>query len=114
MTSCEAEGFITGYRNKEAGAGSAVATGLSGGFKFTGELIGQLLPYFLLLPIAVGGGAGLIHSKLTSPSKLDISGAQKQLELSELEEFATELKRRREAGTRQGKKEKSDARTLRL
>ena len=79
MTSCEAEGFITGYRNKEAVPDivGPTASTIAGGFKFTGDLIGQLLPYLLLIPIAVGGGAGLVHSKLTSPSKLDLSGAQK-------------------------------------
>jgi len=110
MTSLEADGFITGYRNKEAWIGET----LVGGAKAGGDLLAQLLPYFLLIPIAVGGGAGLIHSKMTSPSKMDTASAQQQLELSELEEFATELKRRREAAVRQGKKEKSDARTLRL
>ena len=106
MTSCEAEGFITGYRSKEALVdipGKALETFL----KF-------ILPVIFLAPAVVGGTVGMAHSKMTSPSKIDISSAQKQLELSELQEFATELKRRREAGTRQGKKEKSDARTLRL
>jgi len=114
MTPNATAGFISGYRSKEAGipemfAGVAANLGMGGL-----ELIKSAIPYLVVIPIAVGGGAGLIHSKLTSPAPLDISSAQKELELSELEEFSTELKRRRVAATRQGKKENSNARTLRL
>ena len=112
MTSHKAAGFITGYQNKEA-LGDALEASVTGGAA-AGSAIGTILPWLILVPVVAGGGAGLLHSKMTSPATLDIAGAQKELELSELEEFATELTRRREAATRQGKKEKSDARTLRL
>ena len=113
MTSCEAEGFIAGYRSKEANG--VDPTGLLGlPAKAIETLLKFILPVIFLAPAVVGGTVGMVHSKMTSPSKMDISSAQKALELSELQEFGTELKRRREAGTRQGKKEKSDARTLRL
>lgn len=117
MTSHETAGFVAGY-NKEAGVGESVSELVGGAASaiggFTGSAIGTILPWLILVPVVAGGGAGLLHSKMTSPATLDIAGAQKELELSELEEFATELTRRREAATRQGKKEKSDARTLRL
>ena len=109
MTPCEAEGFITGYRSKEADGGIP-----GGAAKVSAALLKFILPALFLAPVVVGGATGMIHSRMTSPSKMDVSSAQKNLELAEMQEFATELKRRREAGTRQGKKEKSDARTLRL
>ena len=112
MTSHKAAGFITGYQNKEA-IGDALEASVTGGAAVLDFLKYIALP-LILVPAVAGGAAGMIHSKLTSPAKMDIAGAQKSLELSELEEFATELTRRREAAARQGKKEKSDARTLRL
>jgi hypothetical protein len=116
MTSHKTAGFIAGYQNKEAALPAlseslALGTGLGAGLL---DVLQYIALPLVIFPAVVGAGAGLLHSKLTSPSKMDTAGAQKALELSELEEFATELKRRREAGTRQGKKEKSDARTLRL
>ena len=123
MTPYATEGFIAGYRTKEANAFGTYIGGvfaaLSGGgvgaaANLTAEGIKAVIPWLVLLPVAAGAGAGLMHSKMTSPASLDIQGVQKSLELSELEEFATELTRRREAATRRGKKEKSDARTLRL
>ena len=120
MTSFEKYGFIEGYRSKEANpaaitAAGDVLTGAAGAAaKTSAALIKFILPLLFLTPAVVGGGVGLLHSRGTSPSTMDVAGAQKALELSELEEFATELTRRREAARRQGKKEKSDARTLRL
>jgi hypothetical protein len=118
MTSHETAGFIAGYQNKEATPWEAISEAVAGVggavARLGGEAISTILPWLILVPVAAGAGAGLVHSKMTSPAPMDIGAAQKSLEISELEEFATELKRRREAATRQGKKEKSDARTLRL
>jgi hypothetical protein len=116
MTSFEKEGFIAGYQSKEANPRLAAVAGAIAGAvtKYSGSVIKFILPLLFMAPAVVGSAGGLIHSKATSPSPMDISGAQKALELSELEEFATELTRRREAVTSQGKKEKIDARTLRL
>jgi 3-deoxy-D-manno-octulosonic acid (KDO) 8-phosphate synthase len=117
MTPRQIKGFISGYQNKEAFwpftskvTDKVVETAAAAG-KGLGKRLYTLL---LAIPIVTGGVAGLVHSTMTSPSKMDLAGSQKALELTELEEFATELKRRREAATRQGKKEKSDARALRL
>ena len=106
MTSFKVDGFISGYMGKEAVSLGDVTLALGG--------IAKLLPYLFMVPVGLGAGAGLLHSKMTSPAKMDISTAQNALELAELEEFATELTRRREAAERQGKKENSNARTLRL
>lgn len=56
----------------------------------------ELLPYILLLPPVVGGLAGHIHSRVTSPSKIDFKTIQKAIELSDLEKLETDLTRRRE------------------
>ena len=115
MTPHETAGFITGYQNKMAtGPVSGTLEASQGVAATTLDFLKYIALPLVLFPALVGGGAGMLHSKLTSPSSMDTAGVQKELEIAELEEFSTELKRRREAAARQGKKEKSDARTLRL
>lgn len=99
-------GFIDGYQQKQAGTGFDAAVALGGtaaGYKLTTDVMQTLLPWLLLAPILVGTGAGALHAKLMSPSKLDASSAQKALKLAEIEEFATDLTRRREASKREQK-----------
>ena len=87
-------GYVDGYMRKEANIGRIGQAGV-GAVKTTADVAESLAPYFLVAPILLGAGAGLTHSKLTSPSDLDKETVQKQLEAAELEEFLAELKRRR-------------------
>jgi len=100
-------GFLDGYQQKTATDGwiSPVTAlgGAAAGYKFTTDVAQTLLPWLLLAPILVGTGAGALHAKLMSPSKLDAASAQKALKLAEIEEFATELSRRREVAKREEK-----------
>jgi hypothetical protein len=121
MTSNHFVGYRDGYLQKTAktpilpaavGAGSAAAGAITEG-------AATLLPYVLLIPAIMGAGAGAAHSKLTSPSQTDIDTVQKALETAEMEEFATELNRQREAavkaeGRLADQKETGSARTLRI
>ena len=97
-------GFMDGYQQKMADGllNPAVALGgAAAGYKLTTDVMQTLLPWLLLAPILVGTGAGALHAKLMSPSKLDAASSQKALKLAEIEEFATDLTRRREAAKRE-------------
>ena len=92
--------YLDGY--KEAGAAETAAKLTVAGGKAGGELVATAIPYLLLAPWIVGGGAGLMHSKLTSPSPTDRESVQQALEASELDEFQAELERRREQSMLEG------------
>jgi len=101
--------YLDGYMNKEALIGDLVG----GTAKAAGNTLQYLLdkgwPIALALPLLLGGGAGYIHSKVTSPSKEDLKTSQKKLESAELGEAIAEIERRR-----QSKKVPRDERTLHL
>lgn len=107
------QGYFEGYMNKQANPLSALTAG-AGVAKATAGGAANLLPILLALPVIAGAGTGMIHSKVTSPSPLDAQSAQKELELAELEEFVTDLQRRREASMSQGDQEEPRARALRI
>ena len=117
-------GYRDGYLWKQAlldgasVAGTAL-TGTRAAAGFAGESLATLLPWVLLSTAAAGAGTGLAHSKLTSPSKTEQETAQKALEVADLEQFATELERRKQQALRedyamQDEKETGSARTLRI
>jgi hypothetical protein len=107
--------YLDGYLTKMAGVGDIAAKGAEAGV----DLLSALLPYALVVPPLLGAGAGLAHSKMTSPTVMDQESVQKALEAAELEEFAAELKRRQaqeefEAAKRNEEKESPSARTLHI
>lgn len=111
-------GFDDGYIAKTAGWGDGVETAAAG-VKAGKDTFMAMLPYALLFPAMVGAGVGTVHSKMTSPSSTDIGTAQKALQTAEMEEFATELERRRqndldEKAKTDKAKETGSARTLRI
>jgi hypothetical protein len=109
--------YLDGYLHKEAWAGV-----LQGGVEATRmgkDVLESAIPYFLVAPALLGAGAGLLHSKVTSPTPMDEGAVQSALEASELEEFAAELKRRRkqeeiEKARSEQEKEKPSARSLHI
>jgi methionine-rich copper-binding protein CopC len=110
------QAYLDGYRSKEAfnAFGAAAKTGETGA-----ELLAAALPYILVAPAVLGAGAGLAHSKLTSPSDLDKETVQKALEVAELEEFAAEIQRRKkqaeiEKRRAEIEKENPSARTIHI
>ena len=92
--------YLDGY--KEAGVAEIAANAALAGGKASGELALTVIPYLLLAPWIVGGGAGLLHSRLTSPSPTDRESVQQALEASELDEFQAELERRRKQSLLEG------------
>ena len=107
-------GYQDGYMAKEGGADASIGLGVAGG-TLAAETAANILPYVLLIPALMGAGAGTLHSKLTSPSKLDQETVQKALEAAELEEYQAELRRRRvDAERKEGDPGNRESRTLHL
>lgn len=93
------QAYLDGYMNKLGNVGLSVGSLLEGGSRSAlagKEIVEGLAPYVLAAPLLLGAGAGLVHSNITSPSKLDEEAVQKALEAAELEEFEASLKRRME------------------
>ena len=110
------EAFLSGYIAKQAT--SPMMFGVEG-LRLGGDVLSAVAPYAIAAPIVLGAGAGLLHSKMTSPSKLDQESVQKALEAAELDEFMAELKRRRkqeeiDKAEADQEKEKPVARTLHI
>jgi len=114
-------GFSGGYANiepqtspieKKAGLADVVGNALELGITSAGEL----LPYMLVLPAIAGGFGGHIHSRITSPSKLDFKTVQKAIELSDLRKLETDVARRKVQAEidEETKKGGSNARALRI
>ena len=101
-------GFVDAYMGKTAqGAWARAALPASAeAAKFGGETLASILPYLLLVPVLMGAGAGALHSKVTSPSKLDEASVQKALEVAELEEFMAELSRRKAQASKEEEEDK--------
>jgi len=91
------KGYSDGYMHKTAFIGGAVKGAAKGTAKGAWEIYeSYIIPALILGPALAGIGAGALHSKVTSPSNLDKETAQKAIEVAELEEFNTSLKRRKE------------------
>jgi hypothetical protein len=111
------EGYLAGYRSKEAGYLDSVVAPVAGGAASAGASIANtILPYILVLPAMLGIGTGIMHSKLTSPTPSSKELVQKRLEQAELKEFETDLMRRRLRALEDEKASQGEthARTLRL
>ena len=111
----DVNGYLDGYMEKTAltpeGFASLFFPASYGGYKVTSDVMSRVFPWLLLAPFVVGAGAGTMHAKLESPTKMDASAVQKSLRLAELDEFAAELARRRAAArleTIQKEKSKED------
>lgn len=109
--------YLDGYLHKEALTGFA-ESGVEAA-RMGKEVFESMVPYFLVAPALLGVGAGLVHSKATSPSSMDQKSVQSALEAAELEEFAAELKRRRkqeeiETAQSEHEKENPSARSLHI
>ena len=110
------QGYIHGFFKEAwdlpgagaAGAAAEAATGLS---EQALDILSRfILPTAIMAPALMGLASGSLHSKLTSPSKLDQEGVQKALLAAELEEFAATMKRRRELALRKEKERKAEMR----
>ena len=96
-------GYMDGYLQKTAGglsdwlspttAFGALATAYKGGT----DVGRTLLPWLMVAPVLIGAGAGTMHARLTSPTKMDIEAMQKAMKLAEVDEFASDMARRRDA-----------------
>ena len=109
----KAEAFIAGYVNKEAGIGDTLASlgkGTVGATTDTTKaVLGLGAKGLALAPILAGLGAGTLVSHANSPGKLDEEAVQKELEALELQEFESELNRRRNIAKRRERQQKRDA-----
>jgi hypothetical protein len=114
-------GFTGGYANaqpqsrgveKTAGIPEAITKILETGVTASSEI----LPYLLALPAVVGGFGGAIHSKITSPSKLDFKTVQKAIELADIRKLEADLARNKTQAEleEEAKQGGSDARSLRI
>lgn len=96
------DGYLEGYMYKHGGLGSiaeAVAeptAALMGtGVETSADVLKAVLPFFVALPLVVGGAAGAAHSKLTSPTPMDIETAQSAMTAAELDEMLASMRRRK-------------------
>ena len=88
-------GFCLGYFTKQAGPSDAGVEAI-GGIASTGKDIAMsILPYLIVAPAVFGVAAGAIHSKVTSPSKIDKDLVQKAVLSQNLDQQIAELRRRR-------------------
>lgn len=94
-------GLSQGYRKsattaprlqKKAGIADTIGKALELGVTTSAELI----PYMLVLPAIVGGFGGHIHSRITSPSKVDFKTIQKAIELADLRQLESDISRRKQ------------------
>ena len=109
-------GYLDGYMQKQAITAGAMKAGVEG-TRLAADLGGQALLYIALAPVLLGAGGGTLHSRVTSPSDVDIATVQKALESAEAEEFLAEMQRRQsqEADQKDREnllKEEKGARTL--
>jgi hypothetical protein len=100
----KAQAFLAGYICKEADLK---------------DIPGKLALLAITAPLAVGVGAGALASKMTSPSSLDHKALQNKLKSLELQEYRTELERRKELAKKKGIAESKDdevqdARSIRI
>lgn len=122
MTPNQFIGYLDGYMCKHALLGDVASAGLDASKAVAGgavDVAETLTPWIMAAPILVGGAAGLAHSKMTSPSNMDMDTAEKAILLAEAEEYATEIARRRledkkEEQRKAKKKESGGARTIRI
>lgn len=92
------EGYVDGYMKKTAAVPGLSYLGglLSGATKSGFEAAANIgLPAAIVAPALVGAGAGVLHSRATSPSELDQETMQQLIEAGELEEFEEHLEKQK-------------------
>jgi AmiR/NasT family two-component response regulator len=94
------QAFLAGYMDKEGSVGSK-STALAGWLKDNAIALG------IAAPVLAGIGTGALASHINSPSKLDQQSLQKKLHALELQEYRTELERRKALAKRKGINESS-------
>jgi hypothetical protein len=109
----KAEAFLAGYMDKEAGIGDAFAKVTGGAFDKTTDASKAALLLgakgLAVAPILAGAGLGTVISQANAPGRLDEEALQKELEALELQEFESELKRRRAIAKRQERQQAREA-----
>ena len=80
------------YLQKKASLTDVISRSLELGLTASAELA----PYMLVLPAIVGGFGGHIHSRITSPSKVDFKTIQKAIELADLRKLESDISRRKQ------------------
>jgi len=109
------QGFLLGYMSKSAGGFlEALGIGAGGAAQLSGEATDKIVKYLMAAPVIAGAGAGYLHSKMTSPSKLDARSAQQAIELGELQEMEAELLRKQEIDKGNAKRGVQGERSLRI
>jgi hypothetical protein len=107
MSNVDKKAFLEGYVSKTAsiaGTGKAL-TGVAKWAVDNAVMLGTLAP------VLAGIGTGALSSKITSPSKLDQQTLQKKLLAIELQEYRTELERRKALAKRKGINESTEEQT---
>ena len=94
------QAFLAGYMDKEGGVGSKSAA-LADWIKDNAIALG------VAAPVLAGIGTGALASHINSPSTLDQQTLQKKLHALELQEYRTELERRKALAKRKGINESS-------
>jgi hypothetical protein len=84
---------MNGYLIKSAGVGTALAAGGATTIRTLAEFADKVGPVLLGAPPVIGAGLGYIHSKATSPSKMDAESMQQAIELAELQEMEAAIRR---------------------
>jgi hypothetical protein len=88
------DAFRTGYMTKAAGyTTDLLQAGLNTTMDAAGWTLKNLGAGAALLPVAVGLPAGVLASKLTSPSTHDLKNLENTIMLAELRKAESELKR---------------------
>ena len=107
--------YLKGYMSKSAGFLDRI-TGAATGAASWG--LDKAVLAALAAPLAAGVGAGAIASHVTSPGSTDRKIIQNKLHSLELQEFRTELERRKKLAAKKGINESegevNQARSLRI
>jgi hypothetical protein len=100
--------------HKEAGIKDIVKKISGGAVTLSGDAINALKTLAVVAPIGAGVGAGMLASKLDSPSEEELESEQQKLYDMELKEFRLELQRRKKVQEMQDKIERKKERSLHL
>jgi hypothetical protein len=113
------QGFMHGYMLKKAGPITTTSAGVVGGLSSAtlgalAEAVSKMGPVVLAAPLIAGAGVGYGVSRMTSPNKMDAEAMQSALELAELQEMETGIRRRSELDKLQKKRGVTGERSLRV
>ena len=103
--------FNNFFMEKTAIVGSGGAAAAFGMAEATKNVLTNILPYVILLPMVAGAGGGWAASKMSSPSKSDTDTLQKELVLSKVKTDIASREREMEVKSRLRSLDKALAKT---